>query len=168
MAIKRKLPYRVGQGFDVHRFGADRPCRLGGVDLDGAPGLIAHSDGDVLIHALCDALLGALALGDIGKLFPDRDPAFLNIDSRLLLRDVVSKVHAAGYIVGNVDVTCICQIPKLSPYTARICENLAADLEVELTQVSVKATTTEKLGFTGRKEGIACEACVLLLSTDLS
>ncbi|MCR5537368.1 MAG: 2-C-methyl-D-erythritol 2,4-cyclodiphosphate synthase [Succinivibrio sp.] len=162
MSIKRRLPFRVGQGFDVHRFGADRPCRLGGVDIADAPGLIAHSDGDVLIHALCDALLGALALGDIGKLFPDTSPEFLNADSRVLLRRVVALVHEQGYVVGNVDVTCICQIPKLSPYRDEIRANLASDLEIELSEVSVKATTTEKLGFTGRKEGIACEACALL------
>ncbi len=158
-----KQAFRIGQGYDVHRFGADRPCRLGGVDLEGAPGLIAHSDGDVLIHALCDALLGAMALGDIGKLYPDQDEAFLNIDSRLLLRDVVKRVHQLGYVIGNVDVTCICQIPRLSPHTLKIREHLASDLEVELDQVSVKATTTEELGFTGRKEGIACQAIALLL-----
>lgn len=153
---------RIGHGFDVHRFGGEGPCTLGGVKVPYEQGLIAHSDGDVVLHALCDALLGALALGDIGKLYPDNDDAFLNVDSRKLLRDVYSRVQAKGYRLVNADITILAQAPKIAPHSAKMQENIAADLQVAADQVSIKATTTEKLGFTGRKEGIAVEAVALL------
>ena len=154
--------FKVGHGFDVHRFGGEGPCTLGGVKVPYSQGLIAHSDGDVVLHALCDALLGALALGDIGELYPDNDDAFLDVDSRKLLRDTYQRVKEQGFVVGNVDITVMAQEPKLKPYKALMRACIAQDLECDLTQVSVKATTTEKLGFVGRKEGIACEAVVLL------
>lgn len=153
---------RIGHGFDVHKFGGEGPCILGGVKVPYTQGLLAHSDGDVVIHAVCDAILGALALGDIGQLYPDQDDKFLGIDSRILLRDVVKRMLDKGYSVGNLDVTIIAQAPKMLPYELQMRQNIAQDLQVELDQVSVKATTTEKLGFTGRKEGIAVEAVVLL------
>lgn len=155
-------PMRIGHGFDVHKFGGDGPCTLGGVKVPYEQGLIAHSDGDVVLHALCDALLGALALGDIGQLYPDNDDQFLNIDSRVLLRDVYARITQQGYVVGNVDITIMAQAPKMLPYEQAMRENIAADLHLELSQVSVKATTTEKLGFVGRKEGIAVEAVAQL------
>lgn len=153
---------RIGHGFDVHKFGGEGPCILGGVKVPYEHGLIAHSDGDVLIHAVCDAILGALALGDIGQLYPDQDDKFLGIDSRILLKDTVARMFEKGYQVGNLDVTILAQAPKMLPYELQMRQNIAADLQVNLDQVSVKATTTEKLGFTGRKEGIAVEAVVLL------
>lgn len=153
---------RIGHGFDVHRFGGEGPCTLGGVKVPYEQGLIAHSDGDVLIHALCDALLGALALGDIGHLYPDNDDKFLNIDSRVLLRDCAARIKALGYAPANLDVTVLAQVPKLAPYEEEMRHNIAADLGLPLDCVSIKATTTEKLGFVGRKEGIAAEAVVLL------
>lgn len=153
---------RIGHGFDVHRFGGEGPCMLGGVPVPHEQGLIAHSDGDVVLHALCDALLGALALGDIGQLYPDNDDKFENIDSRVLLRDVYKRVTDMGYVVGNIDITIIAQVPKMLPYEPQMRAIIASDLRVDMSQVSVKATTTEKLGFVGRKEGIACEAVVLL------
>lgn len=156
------MNFRIGHGFDVHRFGGDGPCTLGGVKVPYEQGLIAHSDGDVVLHALCDALLGALALGDIGKLYPDNDDAFLNVDSRKLLRDVYKRVQAKGYCLVNADITILAQAPKIAPYSAKMQENIATDLKVDKDQVSIKATTTEKLGFTGRKEGIAVEAVALL------
>lgn len=156
------MNFRIGHGFDVHRFGGQGPCTLGGVKVPYEQGLIAHSDGDVVLHALCDALLGALALGDIGKLYPDNDDAFLNVDSRKLLRDVYSRVQAKGYRLVNADITILAQAPKIAPHSAKMQENIAADLQVAVDQVSIKATTTEKLGFTGRKEGIAVEAVALL------
>lgn len=153
---------RIGHGFDVHRFGGEGPCILGGVKVPYEQGLIAHSDGDVVIHAICDALLGALALGDIGKLYPDNDDAFLGIDSRKLLRDVKNRINNLGYQVVNLDVTILAQAPKIAPYSLQMRENIAQDLGISLNEVSIKATTTEKLGFTGRKEGIAVEAVTLL------
>lgn len=153
---------RIGHGFDVHKFGGEGPCILGGVKVPYEHGLIAHSDGDVVIHAVCDAILGALALGDIGQLYPDQDDKFLGIDSRILLKDTVARMFEQGYQVGNLDVTILAQAPKMLPYELQMRQNIAADLQVNLDQVSVKATTTEKLGFTGRKEGIAVEAVVLL------
>lgn len=153
---------RIGHGFDVHKFGGEGPCILGGVKVPYEHGLIAHSDGDVVLHAVCDAILGALALGDIGQLYPDQDDKFLGIDSRILLRDTVARMFEKGYQVGNLDVTILAQAPKMLPYELQMRQNIAADLQVNLDQVSVKATTTEKLGFTGRKEGIAVEAVVLL------
>ena len=153
---------RIGHGFDVHRFGGEGPCILGGVAVPYEQGLIAHSDGDVVLHALCDAILGALALGDIGQLYPDNDNSYKNIDSRILLRDVYVRMVQKGYQVGNLDITIMAQAPKMLPYEAQMRANIAQDLHLDLDAVSVKATTTEKLGFVGRKEGIACEAVVLL------
>lgn len=155
---------RIGHGFDVHAFGGDGPVTLGGVKIDYARGLLAHSDGDVVLHALADALLGALALGDIGHHFPDTDAAFKGIDSRILLRKVFADVRAAGYKLGNADITIMAQAPKMAPHINAMRTCIAADLAAELAQVNVKATTTEQLGFVGRKEGIAAEAVVLLVS----
>ncbi|WP_129139192.1 2-C-methyl-D-erythritol 2,4-cyclodiphosphate synthase [Modicisalibacter coralii] len=153
---------RIGHGFDVHRFGDGDHLMIGGVRIPHAQGFVAHSDGDVLLHALCDALLGACALGDIGHHFPDDDPRWAGADSRELLRDVLGHVAAAGYRVGNVDATVIAQAPKLAGHIAAMRETIAGDLGVTRDAVNVKATTTERLGFTGRGEGIAAEAVVLL------
>lgn len=158
-------PFRIGHGFDVHAFGGAGPITLGGVKIDYTQGLLAHSDGDVVLHAVSDALLGAVALGDIGHHFPDTDAAFKGIDSRILLRKVFADVQALGYQLGNLDVTIMAQAPKMAPHINAMREVLAADLHAELSQVNVKATTTEKLGFVGRKEGIAVEAVVLLVKT---
>ena len=155
---------RIGQGYDVHRFGAGDHLTIGGVKIPFSHGFVAHSDGDVLLHALCDALLGACALGDIGRHYPDTDPQFKGADSRQLLKDVMSKVRAKGYQVLNLDLTILAQAPKMAPYIERMCQVIASDLALELTQVNVKATTTESLGFVGRKEGIAAHAIVLLAS----
>jgi 2-C-methyl-D-erythritol 2,4-cyclodiphosphate synthase len=153
---------RVGQGYDVHRFNDGDHIILGGVKIPYQQGLEAHSDGDVVLHALCDALLGAAALGDIGKHFPDTDPEFKGADSRVLLRHVYKIVQEQGYKLGNADITIVAQAPKMASYIATMCGNIAADLQVEINQVNVKATTTEKLGFEGRKEGIAVHAVVLI------
>lgn len=157
---------RIGHGFDVHKFGGEGPVVLAGVKIPYEQGFLAHSDGDVAIHALCDAILGALALGDIGRHFPDTDAQFENIDSRLLLRDVWSKAKSLGYRLGNADVTIIAQTPKMAPHIDQMRAILSEDLDAEIEQVNVKATTTEKLGFTGRKEGVAVEAVVLLTKQD--
>lgn len=154
---------RIGHGFDVHKFGGVGPITIGGVMIPFEQGLIAHSDGDVALHALTDAILGAAALGDIGKLYPDNDDRFLNIDSRVLLRDAFERVNSMGYSVGNVDVTIIAQAPKMRPYIDTMRERIAQALNTDLSNVNVKATTTEKLGFTGRGEGIAVEAVALLI-----
>jgi 2-C-methyl-D-erythritol 2,4-cyclodiphosphate synthase len=153
---------RIGHGYDVHRFGAGDEVVLGGVHIPHTRGLEAHSDGDVLIHALCDALLGAIGEGDIGQHFPDTDPANAGIDSRLLLRRVVQLVHQAGWALANMDATLVAQAPKMAPHLAAMREHLAADMAVGTGRVNVKATTTEKLGFAGREEGIAAHAVVLL------
>jgi 2-C-methyl-D-erythritol 2,4-cyclodiphosphate synthase len=153
---------RVGQGYDVHRFNDGDHIILGGVTIPYQQGLEAHSDGDVVLHALCDALLGATALGDIGKHFPDTDPEFKGADSRVLLRHIYRIVQEQGYNLGNADITIVAQAPKMAPYITAMCENIAADLQVEINQINVKATTTEKLGFEGRKEGIAVHAIVLI------
>ncbi|MGZ8152161.1 MAG: 2-C-methyl-D-erythritol 2,4-cyclodiphosphate synthase [Methylovulum sp.] len=153
---------RVGQGYDVHRFGAGDFIILGGVNIPYEQGLIAHSDGDVVLHALCDALLGAAALGDIGKHFPDTDPEFKGADSRVLLRHVYGIVQEKGYQLVNADMTIIAQAPKMAPHIAAMCRNIADDLNVHIDCINVKATTTEKLGFEGRKEGIAVQAIVLI------
>ncbi|MGX5914276.1 2-C-methyl-D-erythritol 2,4-cyclodiphosphate synthase [Aliidiomarina sp. Khilg15.8] len=158
---------RIGQGFDVHKFGGPGPLQLGGVSIDHPQGLVAHSDGDVLLHALCDALLGAVALGDIGHLFPDTDAAFAGADSRELLKTVYQRVRAAGFKLVNADMTVMAEAPKLAPHNTAIRQCIADLLETSLDQVSVKATTTEKLGFTGRKEGIAAMAIVLLEPHDV-
>jgi len=153
---------RVGQGYDVHRFKEDGEVILGGVKIDYEKGLEAHSDGDVVLHALCDALLGAAALGDIGKHFPDTDPEFKGVDSRVLLRYVYNIVQEKGYRLINADITIIAQAPKMAPHIEAMCQNIARDLNVEREFINVKATTTEKLGFEGRKEGIAVQAVVLI------
>jgi len=153
---------RIGQGFDVHQLVAGRKLIIGGVDIPFEKGLLGHSDADVLLHAICDALLGAAALGDIGKHFADTDAQFKDIDSRILLRDVRQKLHGLGYRVGNVDATIIAQAPKMAPHIPTMVANIAADLEIEINAVNVKATTTEQLGYTGRGEGIAAQAVVLL------
>ena len=153
---------RIGHGYDVHRFGPGDTLVLGGVRIPHDRGLVAHSDGDVLIHAICDALLGAIGQGDIGQHFPDTDPANAGIDSRILLRRVMHLVHQSGWELGNLDATIIAQAPRMAPHIAGMRENLAADMTAAAAQVNVKATTTEKLGFTGRQEGIAAHAVVLL------
>lgn len=153
---------RIGQGFDVHAFREGGRLILGGVEIAHSHGLAAHSDGDVLLHALCDALLGAAGLGDIGRHFPDTDAAYQGIDSRKLLRAVMDKVRQQSLVVGNADITVVAQAPKLAPHVEAMCGNIAADLGVERGRVNVKATTTEHLGFTGRREGIAAFAVVLL------
>lgn len=174
---------RIGHGYDVHRFAAHQSEQkgqseqqgqskqqeqskhkliLGGVAIDYHRRLEAHSDGDVVLHAVTDAILGAAALGDIGRHFPDDDPQYKGVDSRMLMRQVVEQIHALGYGIGNLDVTIAAQKPKLAPHIDAMCHCLAQDLQISLGQVNVKATTTEKLGFVGREEGIACDAVVLL------
>lgn len=155
---------RIGHGYDAHRFAAGRPLILGGVTIPHDQGMLAHSDGDVLIHALCDALLGAAALGDIGRHFPDSSKDYENIDSRILLRKVVELVRTKALSVGNVDITVIAQRPKLAAYIPAMRSHLAADLQVGEDQINIKATTTEGMGFTGRGEGIAAHAMVLLVA----
>ena len=153
---------RIGHGYDVHRFGEGDSVVLGGVRIAHDRGLQAHSDGDVLLHAVSDALLGAIAAGDIGRHFPDTDPANAGIDSRLLLHRVLEQVHDAGWVLANLDATVIAQAPRLAGYIDAMRENIAADLQADVARVNVKATTTEHLGFTGRGEGIAALAVVLL------
>ncbi|MFT4993268.1 MAG: 2-C-methyl-D-erythritol 2,4-cyclodiphosphate synthase [Paraglaciecola sp.] len=153
---------RIGHGYDVHKFGGQGPIIIAGVTIHYEAGLLAHSDGDVALHALCDALLGALAMGDIGKHFPDTDPALSGVDSRKLLRHIVNLVEEQGFCLGNLDLTIVAQAPKMAPHIDAMRTNIAADLKAQLQQVNVKATTTETLGFAGRKEGIACYAVVLL------
>lgn len=154
---------RIGQGYDVHCLVENRPLILCGVSVPHTHGLLGHSDADVAIHALCDALIGAAAMGDIGALFPDTDQAFKNIDSRILLREVMKRLRKENYSVGNIDITIIAQAPKLRPYIDQMRANMAEDTGLDISRVSVKATTTEKLGFTGRREGIASMAVALLL-----
>ncbi|WP_065187945.1 2-C-methyl-D-erythritol 2,4-cyclodiphosphate synthase [Shewanella woodyi] len=153
---------RIGHGFDVHKFGGDSPLLLGGVNVPYETGLIAHSDGDVVLHAISDAVLGAVALGDIGKHFPDTDDDFKGADSRHLLRHCYQLAKDKGFVIGNLDVTIIAQAPKMAPHIQAIREVLSRDFATALDNINVKATTTEKLGFTGRKEGIAVEAVILL------
>jgi len=153
---------RIGQGYDVHAFTEGRPLILGGVTIPYEKGLAGHSDADVLLHALCDALLGAAALGDIGKHFPDTDPAYAGADSRQLLRDVMALLIDKNFSVVNIDCTVIAQAPKLASHIAQMCQHIASDCSIDINCVNVKATTTEKLGFTGRGEGIAAMAVVLL------
>ena len=153
---------RIGQGIDAHAFREGGRLVLGGVSIEHDRGLQAHSDGDVVLHALCDALLGAAALGDIGRHFPPDDPAYAGIDSRVLLRRVMALVQAGGFSVHNVDITVVAQKPRLSPHVGDMRTNIAADLEVEGGRVNIKATTTERMGFTGRGEGIAAFAVALL------
>ena len=157
---------RIGHGYDVHRFTEGDFVTLGGVRIPHRFGLLAHSDGDVVLHALSDALLGAAALGDIGQHFPDTDANYAGADSRVLLRHVVGLVQGKGWKVGNIDATIVAQAPKMAPHIARMRELIAEDLQVSLDQVNVKATTTEKLGFIGREEGIAVHAVALLIAHD--
>lgn len=154
---------RIGHGYDAHRLAEGRKLILGGVEIPYERGLVGHSDADVLLHALADAVLGAAALGDIGHLFPDSDPATEGIDSRIILRTSVQKAAESGYCVGNCDVTVIAQRPKLAPYFDQMRQNIAEDLGIDVSAVSVKATTEEHMGFTGSGEGISCHAVVLLL-----
>ena len=156
------MEFRTGQGYDVHRIAEGLPMVLCGVRVDGNSGFVAHSDGDVAIHALCDALLGSLALGDIGHLFPDTSEEFAGIDSRILLSRVMELVRSEGWELGNADVTIALQAPKIAPYIQRMRASLAEVMGVEVSRVSVKATTTEKLGFVGRKEGCEVWATVLV------
>jgi 2-C-methyl-D-erythritol 2,4-cyclodiphosphate synthase len=155
---------RIGHGFDVHALVRGRKCIIGGVDIPFELGLDGHSDADVLLHAICDALLGAAALGDIGKHFPPSDMRYKGINSRELLRHVVALLAAKHYVVNNIDATVICEAPKLSSHTAQMCQNIADDCQVDISQINVKATTTEKLGFTGRGEGIAAEAVCTIIT----
>ena len=155
-------PVRVGHGFDVHALVAGRRLIVGGVEIPFERGLEGHSDADVLLHAITDAILGAAALGDIGRHFPDSDPAYRGADSRVLLREAARRVGAAGFAVGDVDATIIAQAPKMAPHIPAMVANIAADLGIETACVNVKAKTTERLGFTGRGEGIAAEAVALL------
>lgn len=159
------LLFRVGSGFDVHAFAENRALILGGIQVPHDRGLLGHSDADVLTHALMDALLGALALGDLGQHFPDTDPAYQGADSIKLLEQVVHLIRQQGYVLGNADLTLIAQRPKLAPHLPAMRQKLAATLQVDPAQVSIKATTTERLGFTGREEGIAAQALVLLSHT---
>ena len=156
------MKFRIGHGFDVHKFGGDSPLILAGVMIEHPQGFIAHSDGDVAIHALCDAILGALCLADIGNHFPDTDGQYENIDSRILLRHVVDLMLKQGYQLGNADITIVAQTPKISPHLLAMRTCLAQDLQSSIDNINVKATTTEKLGYVGRKEGVAVHAIVLL------
>lgn len=153
---------RIGHGYDVHRFCDGRKCIIGGVELPYEKGLLGHSDADVLLHAVSDALLGAAALGDIGKHFPDNDNAFLNIDSRILLRKTVLLLSEKGYKVGNIDATVIAQKPKMAPFIEKMRQNIANDCNIDVSYVNVKATTEEGLGFTGALEGIAAHAVCII------
>ena len=153
---------RIGHGFDVHAFGDGDHLMLGGVRVPHARGVLAHSDGDVVIHALCDAILGALALGDIGRHFPPSDPRWKGADSRMFLRHCAALARERGWRLGNADVTVVCERPKISPHADAMRANLAQDLDVDIDAISIKATTTETLGFTGRGEGIAAHAVCLL------
>ena len=159
---------RIGHGYDVHAFGEGDAVVLGGVQIPWQRGVIAHSDGDVVLHALCDALLGAAGLGDIGRHFPDTNPAFSDADSRTLVRAVVAQLDEAGWTIVNVDLTVIAQTPRLSEHIDKMRERIAADLRVVVGSVNVKATTTEKLGFVGREEGIATHAVALLTNESAS
>lgn len=155
---------RIGQGFDAHRFGAMRRLVLAGVDVPHTTGLIAHSDGDVVIHALCDALLGAAGMDDIGQLFPDSDPKYKNVDSRFLLRQVRDLLYQREWRVVNIDITVVAQVPKIAPFRNIMRDTLAGDLGIDAGLINIKATTTEGMGFTGRCEGIAAFAVGLLQS----
>ena len=153
---------KVGQGFDVHKFILDRPLIIGGVKINYEYGLEGHSDADVLIHAIMDALLGAAGLGDIGHHFPDTEEAFKDINSRKLLRSVIETLKSNNYIIGNIDATIICQAPKMQPYINQMIVNIASDCMCNLNNINIKATTTEKLGFIGRSEGVAAQAICLI------
>lgn len=165
-SVAKLPPFRIGQGYDSHRLVPDRKLILGGVEIAHHLGLHGHSDADALLHAITDALLGAAALGDIGRHFPDTDAQFAAADSRVLLRNAYQKVRAAGYLVGNLDATVIAQAPKLAPHIGKMVANIAEDLGLALDQVNIKAKTNEKMGFTGREEGISADAVVLLYRAD--
>lgn len=158
---------RIGQGYDVHRLVEGRKLILGGKEIEYGLGLLGHSDADVLTHAICDALLGAAALGDIGKLFPDNDEKYKNINSQILLTEVGKRIASAGYIINNIDATVVAQEPKLAPHISDMRENIARSLNIEPQQVSIKATTEEGLGFTGKKEGIAAMAVALIVKYEV-
>ena len=162
IAMNEGCPFRIGQGYDCHALVTGRKLIIGGVDIPHATGLLGHSDADVLLHALTDALLGGAGLGDIGRHFPDTDPEFAGADSRRLLREAMQRVNHAGYAVGNVDVTIIAQAPKMAPHIPAMQANIAADLQVGAGQVNIKAKTNEKMGYLGREEGMAAHASVLL------
>lgn len=156
------MSMRIGHGFDVHALVSGRKCIIGGVEIPFERGLAGHSDADVLLHAVCDALLGAAALGDIGKHFPDTDSRYKGIDSRELLRHVATLLHSNGFAIGNIDATIMAEAPKMAPHIQQMRQNIATDLAVDIGDVNVKATTTERLGFTGRGEGVAAEAVCLI------
>jgi len=156
------IPFRIGQGYDCHALVSGRKLIIGGVDIAHTTGLLGHSDADVLLHAITDALFGAAGLGDIGRHFPDTDSRFKGADSRALLREAVQRVAAAGYAIGNLDATIIAQAPKMAPHIPQMTAHIAADLDIAIEQVNVKAKTNEKLGYLGREEGIAAEAVVLI------
>ena len=157
------MPFRIGSGFDVHPLVIGRKLLIGGIEIPFEKGLLGYSDADVLLHAIMDSLLGALALGDLGNHFPDHDPQYRGISSLQLLAQIMTKIEKSQYQLGNLDCTILAQKPKMKPYIPQIRQNLAATLHCSITQISVKATTTEKLGFIGREEGIAAEAVVLLI-----
>ena len=159
----KKPPFRIGQGYDCHALVPGRPLIIGGVTIPHPTGLLGHSDADVLLHAITDALFGAAGLGDIGKHFPDTDPAFKGADSRRLLREAANRVKAAGYSIGNIDATLIAQAPRMAPHLAGMVSNIANDLSIDPAQVNLKAKTNERLGWEGREEGIAAQAVALLL-----
>lgn len=154
--------FRIGHGYDVHKFAENRKCIIGGVCIPYEKGLLGHSDADVLLHAICDALLGAAALGDIGKHFPDNDQSFKNIDSRILLKRTVELIEEKGFKINNIDATVVAQKPKMANYIDKMRENIANDCNIDISQVNVKATTEEGLGFTGKLEGISAYAVCLL------
>ncbi|MYM75736.1 2-C-methyl-D-erythritol 2,4-cyclodiphosphate synthase [Duganella sp. FT134W] len=160
-----KLPFRIGQGYDCHALVEGRKLIIGGVDIPHHVGLLGHSDADVLLHAITDSILGAAALGDIGKHFPDTDPEFKGADSRKLLKEAARRVVATGYSIGNIDCTIIAQRPKMAPHIPGMRANIAEDLGVDISQVNVKAKTNEKLGYLGREEGIAAESIALLIAS---
>jgi len=160
-----KLPFRIGQGYDCHALVEGRKLIIGGVDIPHHVGLLGHSDADVLLHAITDSILGAAALGDIGKHFPDTDPEFKGADSRKLLKEAAKRVLATGYSIGNIDCTIIAQRPKMAPHIMSMRANIAEDLGVDISQVNVKAKTNEKLGYLGREEGIAAESIALLIAS---
>ena len=160
-----KLPFRIGQGYDCHALVEGRKLIIGGVDIPHHVGLLGHSDADVLLHAITDSILGAAALGDIGKHFPDTDPEFKGADSRKLLKEAARRVVATGYSIGNIDCTIIAQRPKMAPHIQSMRANIAEDLGVDISQVNVKAKTNEKLGYLGREEGIAAESVALLIAS---
>jgi 2-C-methyl-D-erythritol 2,4-cyclodiphosphate synthase len=157
-----QFPFRVGQGYDCHALVAGRPLIIGGVDIPHKTGLLGHSDADVLLHAITDALFGAAGLGDIGRHFPDTDAAFKGADSRALLREAAKRLDAAGYAIGNVDATIIAQAPKMAPHIPQMIKNISSDLNIDPDQVNIKAKTNEKLGYLGREEGMAADSVVLI------